>query len=324
MQKYQNAVLNQNGNVIVGATVTVTDLGGTPVAVYAVNDTNSGNVNPLTTSSDGRFEFYAPDGRYSLNVSFGGNVVASITDILLEDPLDGSNAAFADVSVSGTLTVNDAVFTGSITGLPPSLSNPMTTAGDIITGGALGAPQRLPIGANEQFLTVAAGVPGWTTFNAALVPDGTVTTPKIQDKAITKGKIQDFPTGIILGRTTAGTGPIEELTEANYARINRLQTFTVSQRGTATTDNDLSFDLNATNNFTCTPSAPGTLTFTNITAGQSGFILLDNSGAHAISAAATTKVSSGFLAAVSVAGVYLLSYYSNGTNVYVVASGALA
>jgi hypothetical protein len=112
--------------------------------------------------------------------------------------------------------------------------------------------------------------------------------------------------------------------DVDTAKTDVAQTFTASQRGTVTTDNDLSFDLSATNNFSCTPTGAGTLTFTNLVAGQSGFILLDNSGAHAISAAATTKLGSSTLAAISVAGIYLLSYFSNGTNVYVVASGALA
>ncbi|MEY3941014.1 MAG: Xaa-Pro dipeptidase, partial [Pseudomonadota bacterium] len=47
-------------------------------------------------------------------------------------------------------------------------------------------------------------------------------------------------------------------------------TWTASQRGTVTTDNDGSFDMSVTNNFKCTPTGNFTLTFTNITAGQSG------------------------------------------------------
>jgi len=86
----------------------------------------------------------------------------------------------------------------------------------------------------------------------------------------------------------------------------------------------LSFDLNATNNFSCTPTAGGTLTFTNHTSGQSGFILLDNSGGHAITAAATTKINATDLTAISTAGVYVLSYFDNGTNAYVVVSRSFA
>ena len=93
--------------------------------------------------------------------------------------------------------------------------------------------------------------------------------------------------------------------------------------GTLTTDNDLSFDMNASNYFKCTPTGNGTLTFTNITAGQSGNIWLDNSGGHTISAAASTYIASADLTTISTAGVYFLSYYSDGTNVMVSATPAV-
>ena len=93
--------------------------------------------------------------------------------------------------------------------------------------------------------------------------------------------------------------------------------------GTLTTDNDLSFDMNASNYFKCTPTGNGTLTFTNITAGQSGNIWLDNSGGHTISAASSTYIASADLTTISTAGVYFLSYYSDGTNVMVSATPAV-
>ena len=91
-----------------------------------------------------------------------------------------------------------------------------------------------------------------------------------------------------------------------------------------TTDNDLSFDQSASNNFKCTPTGTGTLTFTNHTSGQSGNILLDNSGGHAISLAATTKGDANLATTISVAGTYWLSYYDDGTNAYVVTSAVFA
>jgi hypothetical protein len=112
--------------------------------------------------------------------------------------------------------------------------------------------------------------------------------------------------------------------DANNAVTDAAQTFTVSQRGTITVDNDLNFDQNATNNFKCTPTGTGTLTFTNHTAGQSGNILLDNSGGHAISLAATTKGDANLATTISTAGTYWLSYYDDGTNAYVVTSTAFA
>jgi hypothetical protein len=110
---------------------------------------------------------------------------------------------------------------------------------------------------------------------------------------------------------------------ATMAGLGIAQTFTAPQRGTLTTDNDLSFDLSVTNNFFCTTSGNGTLTFTNHSSGQSGFILLVNAGNHQITAAATTKCDSSFLSIISVTGTYLISYFDNGTNAYCVASRAL-
>jgi hypothetical protein len=112
--------------------------------------------------------------------------------------------------------------------------------------------------------------------------------------------------------------------DADTLKADTADTLTAPFRGTVTTDNDLSFDLDVTNNFSCTPTGGGTLTFTNHTAGQSGFIWLDNSGGHAIAAAATTKINAADLTAISTAGVYTLSYFDNGTNAYVSVSRSFA
>jgi hypothetical protein len=82
--------------------------------------------------------------------------------------------------------------------------------------------------------------------------------------------------------------------------------------------------MNTASNFKTTPSAGGALTFTNITSGQTGNIILVNGSNYAITAAATTKVSATCLATISATGTYWLSYYSDGTNVYVANTGALA
>ena len=111
--------------------------------------------------------------------------------------------------------------------------------------------------------------------------------------------------------------------DVDTLKADTADTLTAPFRGTITTDNDLSFDMNVTNNFFCTPTATGALTFTNITAGQSGHILLTNGSNYAITAAATTKISSTDLTTISTTGTYVLTYFSNGTNVYVVTSGDL-
>jgi hypothetical protein len=129
-------------------------------------------------------------------------------------------------------------------------------------------------------------------------------------------------TGVIKGN---GTSAITAATAGtDYAVPTTASTWSASQRGTVTTDNDGSFSMSVTNNFLCTPTATFALTFTNITAGQSGYVLLVNTGGYAVTAAATTKVNTSFLTTVSTAGTYLLSYFTDGTNVYVTTGGAMA
>lgn len=50
---------------------------------------------------------------------------------------------------------------------PAGFANPMTTAGDIIYGGASGAPTRLAIGSTNRVLTVISGNPSWESPAAA-------------------------------------------------------------------------------------------------------------------------------------------------------------
>ena len=123
---------------------------------------------------------------------------------------------------------------------------------------------------------------------------------------------------------TSDIGTTVQAYDADTAKLDVAQTYTAPQVGTVTTDNDLSFNQNVSNNFQCTPTSGGTLTFTNHTAGQSGYVLLDNTAGVAIAAAATTKIDAANLATLSTAGTYLISYFDNGTNAYCTISGDLS
>ena len=112
-----------------------------------------------------------------------------------------------------------------------------------------------------------------------------------------------------------------DMSEGGAATFAAKVTVGQNAVGTLTTDNDGSFSMAASNNFKCTPSGNFTLTFTNIVS-QSGNILLVNSGGHTISAHSNTKVDANLLATVSTAGTYLLSYFSDGTDVFLTNSAA--
>ena len=103
------------------------------------------------------------------------------------------------------------------------------------------------------------------------------------------------------------------------------QSWTGSQRATIVTDNDGSFDLNAGQNFKCTPTGIVNLTFTNEADGQSGYILLVNGSAYAHTKDDTTvKAPSGLLTDIGAAGTFLISYFSDGTTTYLTGSKALS
>jgi len=114
-----------------------------------------------------------------------------------------------------------------------------------------------------------------------------------------------------------------DITVTADASIGNDISITGRSTGTQTTDNDGSFDLSVSNHFVCTPTANFTLTFTNHTAGQSGTIILINSGGYTVSAASTTKVmGADLLTTITTAGTYVLGYISDGTNTRIYNSGA--
>ena len=115
--------------------------------------------------------------------------------------------------------------------------------------------------------------------------------------------------------------------DADTVKTDVSQTFTLPQYGTGSTDNDLSFDIGATGKqfFTCTPTAGGTLTFTNIPASPCWItIKLVNGSNYAIAAHANTKVTSSLLATISATGTYIIAGYCDGTDVHCATAGASA
>ena len=96
-----------------------------------------------------------------------------------------------------------------------------------------------------------------------------------------------------------------------------------SQRGTPSTVTDGTLDLNTAINYLYTPAAADVLEFSNETTGQSGFIKLINPSGYTISLGSEVKAAATFATDVTVAGTYLITYFSDPTNVYVSASAIL-
>lgn len=118
----------------------------------------------------------------------------------------------------------------------------------------------------------------------------------------------------------ANIGVTVQAYDVDTAKTDVAQNFTASQRSAPITDNDLSFDLSgAGNNYSCSYSSSGTLTFTNIAgnAGKSGWIKFVATGAPTVSAHTNTKITAANLTRLGAAGTYVASYYCDGTAVYV-------
>jgi energy-converting hydrogenase Eha subunit E len=237
---------------------------------------------------------------FKLNETFnmvgGSNVVMTYNDV--------TNT----ITISASGTISGSVAWVDVTGKPNTISGFGITDG-VSTGGSYANPSWITGLAFNKISSLPSTLNGYGITDAQPLD---VDLTAIAALAGTAGFLK-----------TNGVG-IWSVDISTY-RTDSLYTWTTAQRGTVTTDNDLSFDLSATNNFKCTPTALGTLTFTNIAAGigQSGHILLVNTGGYAISKAATTLVGSSFLSTISAAGTYLISYFCDGTNVYCTNSGAM-
>jgi hypothetical protein len=89
MQNYFDVVQDQHGNAIPGASVFVYDESGLPATLFSDNGVTP-TANPLTTNTDGEYDFFAANGRYSLDIQIAGYAPQNKTGIILFDPAEPS------------------------------------------------------------------------------------------------------------------------------------------------------------------------------------------------------------------------------------------
>ena len=279
-------------------------------------------------------------------------------DVLYFDGTD--YARLAKGSADEVLTMNTgatapewaAATTGDITGV---------TAGTGLSGGGTSGSVTLNVEASQTQITavgtIATGV--WNGTDVAVADGGTgsgtasgartnlgvaigsdvqaydAQLADVAGLAVTDG-------GVIVGdgsnfvletgattRTSLGLaiGSDVQAYDADTAKLDVDQSWSGSQRGTPVTITEgTGIDLDTGNNFLYTPAAADEITFTNETAGQSGFIKLINPSAYVITKGSEVKASATFLADVTAAGTYLITYFcdADAGNVYVSASAALS
>ena len=236
----------------------------------------------------------------------------------------------------------------------------LTTKGDLLVYNTVDSETRLPVGTNNKVLhadsTATNGV-DWEYVAGTSIRLGSAAAGDIMyfngtDYArLAKGSASEVlkmnsgataPEWATDSNTTYTAGDGLDLTGTTFSTALKSSgglaidsteltvdftsdnSWTGSQRATAVTDNDMSYDMNGGQNFISTPSGNATLTFTNITNGQSGFLKLINSGGHTIALHANSKADANLATTVSTAGTYLLSYFSDGTDVWLTNSAIYA
>lgn len=266
------------------------------------------------------------DGSGNINFNSGNMTNVDIDSGTIDATTIGSGTpstgAFTTLSASSTFTLGGTAITatGAEINYVDGVTSNIQTQLDAKGTGTVSSLSDLSITASAAEINKLDTM---TTSTAELnIMDGDTTATSTTLVDADRVVVNDNGTMVQVAMTDVQTYVNANL-DADILKADVADTITAPMRGTVTADNDLSFDMNATNNFKCTPTGNGTLTFTNITSGQSGNIWLDNSGGHTISAAASTYISSADLTTISAAGVYFLSYYSDGTNVMVSATPAV-
>ena len=221
-----------------------------------------------------------------------------------------TNAKLADMA-AGTVKVRDAGSSGVPSDVALTTTQILIGDGSGVTAASLSGDATM---SNAGVVAIGTGVIVDADVNASAAINAT----KIADGSVTSTEFQYISTLSSNAQTQIDAKGVGAAVKANDA------SWTGSQRATAVTDNDMSYDMDGGQNFISTPSGNATLTFTNITNGQSGFLKLINSGGHTISLHTNSKGDANLATTVTAAGTYLLSYFSDGTDVWLTNSAIYA
>ena len=177
---------------------------------------------------------------------FFEKTASAVNYLSIKNAATGSGAA---IESKGSDTNVDLILTPKGSGKVKSGSselmiNPMTTAGDLITGGASGAPGRLGVGTNGQVLTVTAGAPAWGAASSAKSPFPTSEAVWTTDFTITDYADERlFILDITSGNVTALIGEFPAVAGTHYW----IQAYSATPSGTGYLNRDTNVILNGPN-----------------------------------------------------------------------------
>ena len=148
-------------------------------------------------------------------------------------------------NVNNTSDADKPISTATQSALDARVTNPMTTAGDLITGGASGVPQRLAAGTNGHVLKMVSGAPAWAAEGGgASVTTAIPIAVSDESTALTTGTAKvtfRMPfaftlTGVRASVTTAPTGSVltVDINEGGTSILSTKLTIDASEKTSTT------------------------------------------------------------------------------------------
>ncbi len=222
MIRFEDFVVDQLGNALSGKTVTVRVANATPgsgalATIYSDDGTTLVSGSALTTDAQGRFFFYAPDGRYDLTIS-GTNITTYIRGAIelteqSSTTLDCASFAGADagakmiacLSATATGGVADArglVSTQSGTSTVAIPANKTLLLGGMHYTSTANPPFTLGIGSKLLGIQKDTARITWSANNAAIVLDS-VSAAEVGNLLLSPSGTGSSVRGVELRNTTA-------------------------------------------------------------------------------------------------------------------------
>lgn len=100
MQPWIDALIDPQGEVVDGATVTVRDSLGAIATIWADNGTTS-KPNPFVTGTDVSYSFFAVNGTYTVTISKNGYGTVTHPGVVLFDPADDPSTSMESERILG-------------------------------------------------------------------------------------------------------------------------------------------------------------------------------------------------------------------------------
>lgn len=158
--------------------------------------------------------------------------VGTLTNLKVTNPIDGSITGNAATATTASTVITNANLTGEVT----SIGNATTVTNSAVINKVLTGYSSAPgvVVPTDNIVTAISKLSGNISANAnathtgdvtgstaLTISDNAVTTTKIANSAVTFDKIKDVSTNTVLGRATAGTGVLEEISTTGTGNVVR-------------------------------------------------------------------------------------------------------